>query len=65
MLFSVTRVSESPVIENLLTSQLNSEPDSNLNLSRPTPDSPSANTEEAEDDEDILPASPVPANQPR
>ncbi len=65
MLCSVTRISESPVMENLLTSQLSSEPDSNLNLSRPSPDSPSANTEVAEDDEDILPASPVPANQPR
>ena len=52
-------------MENLLTSQFSSEPDSNLNLSRPSPDSPSANTEVAEDDEDILPASPVPANQPR
>jgi hypothetical protein len=65
VLCSVTRISESPVMENLLTSQLSSEPDSNLNLSRPSPDSPSANTEVAEDDEDILPASPVPANQPR
>ena len=65
MLCSVTHISESPVMENLLTSQFSSEPDSNLNLSRPSPDSPSANTEVAEDDEDILPASPVPANQPR
>lgn len=49
----------------MLTSQLSSEPDSNLNLSRPSLDSPSADTAIIEDDEDVLPASPVPVNQPR
>lgn len=53
-------------MENLLTSQLSTEPDSNINLSRPSPSSPSADTEVIEDDDDVLPPSPVPANaQPR
>ncbi|KZS19883.1 Uncharacterized protein APZ42_013658 [Daphnia magna] len=60
----VSRISESPAMDNMLTSQLSSEPDSNLNLSRPSLDSPSADTAIIEDDEDVLPASPVPVNQP-
>lgn len=52
-------------MDNILTSQPSLEPDSNLNLSRPSPNSPSADTAIIEDDEDVLPASPVPTNQPR
>ncbi len=60
----MAHISESPAMEHLLNSQLSSEPDSNLNLSRPSPSSPSADTEVIED-EDVLPASPVLPNQPR
>ena len=51
-------------MENILNSQFRAEPDSNLTLSRTSPNSPSADTEVIEDD-DVLPASPVQPNQPR
>lgn len=53
-------------MENLLSSQFNSEPDSNLNLSK---SSPSSHRETADtviiEDDDVLPASPVPVSQSR
>ena len=55
----VTSMNDSPAMD-LLNSQMSSAPDSNFNVSKPSPSTPSNDAETLED-EDVLPPSPVPA----